>query len=62
MQLGFMLFCYFLSVWGSRAKDHHSAKEWPKHEQFLTRQKNIQNEPLVHPKKTFLTLLYMKLV
>jgi hypothetical protein len=42
MQFGFMLAFCFLCEWGSCANDHHySAKEWPKHEQFLTGQKNI---------------------
>jgi hypothetical protein len=60
--LGFRKLCYSLCEWNSHAKQRHiSLKEWSKSGQYEPGQKNVRNEPLVHPKKIFLPPLHMKL-
>jgi hypothetical protein len=51
-QLGFRKLCYSLCEWDSHAKESR---------QYELGQKNVKNEPLVHPKKIFLPPLRMKL-
>jgi hypothetical protein len=60
--LGFRKLCYSLCKWDSHAKERHiSLKEWSKSGHYEPGQKNVRNEPLVHPKNIFLPLLHMKL-
>ncbi len=53
--------CIFC-LWDSRADEHHySTKIWPKRNSFVPGKENIQEIPLVDPKKIILPPLHIKL-
>ena len=61
-QGGYTKFPCFLCLWDSRAKaEHYTRKDWPAREDFQIGEKNIKNEPLVHPQKVLLPPLHIKL-
>ncbi len=61
-QAGFTKMPCFLCEWDSRARNEHwERREWPLRANLVPGTKNIQNEPLVDPKKVILPPLHIKL-
>lgn len=62
MQSGFTKHMCFLCLWDSRARDkHYITKVWPPRIEFKVGENNIQDKPLVDPKKVILPPLHIKL-
>ena len=62
MQGGFTKYPCYLCLWDSReTKAHYQKHVWPKREEFVVREKNVKNIPLINPKKVLLLPLYIKL-
>ena len=61
-QGGYTKFPCFLCLWDSRADDqHYTKRDWPLREQLEPGRFNVLKKPLVHPSKTLLPPLHMKL-
>ena len=62
MQGGFTKYPCYLCLWDSRdTKAHYQKQVWPKREEFVVREKNVKNIPLINPKKVLLPPLHIKL-
>lgn len=62
LQGGYTKHCCFLCLWDSRAKEcHYIRKEWPKRENIVVGEYNIQNTPLVKKENIILPALHIKL-
>jgi len=52
LQQGFTKYCCFICEWDSRAQSlHYSRKDWPARKSLETGVKNVENQPLVEPRK-----------
>lgn len=62
LQGGYTKFMCFLCLWDSRADDkHYIQKHWPQRIEFVPGEANVENLPLVDPKKIILPPLHIKL-
>jgi len=52
LQQGFTKYCCFICEWDSRARSlHYSRKDWPARNSLETGIKNVENQPVVEPRK-----------
>lgn len=62
MQSGYTKYMCFLFLWDTRARDkHYKTKIWPSRNKFEPGKANVQDTPLVDPKKILLPPLHIKL-
>lgn len=62
MQSGYTKHMCFLCLWNSRARDqHYKVKKWPPRVDFVPGKANVEDMPLVDPKKIILPPLHIKL-
>lgn len=62
MQKGYTKYMCFLCLWDSRATDqHYCTKTWPSRNEFEPGKANVEDMPLVDPKKILLPPLHIKL-
>lgn len=62
MQSGYTKYMCFLCLWDTRARDkHYKTKVWPSREKFEPGKSNVQDLPLIDPKKIIPPPLHIKL-
>lgn len=62
MQTGYTKFMCFICMWDSRADcDHYTKKKWPKRNSYVPGKADVENRPLVDPRKILFPPLHIKL-
>ena len=59
---GFTKYCCFICEWDSRARSlHYSRKDWPARKSMEPGIMNVENQPLLEPRKILLPSMPLKL-